>query len=407
VAIGGTGKHMMAANSLALQLAGITRDTPDPPGGQIDRDEAGEPTGVLRARGKLRLDPARSDTVIPPFGLEQRMQALRQGFQYLAAHGITTIHEMVPDPTEIMAYQRLRQDGDPSVRVQLLIRGVESNTPLEHVVGLGLLPGFGDEWLKLGGIKMSVDGAFTYRTAAVYEPYPGDDHNCGIVRIPQEELDEAVAKCHQAGLRVILHAIGQRAVDMAMDAIERALARQPRADHRHRIEHAYLTPRPGQLERMERLGIVVSPQASFIYGFGEAWLKVWGEHGLPHIMPLRSMLGAGLRVMGGTDFPVSPINPFIGLQSAVARQTRAGTVLDPREAIDVREALRLQTAGAAYGGFEERLKGSLELGKLADCIVVSEDPFAVPPEQLGSIQVDTTIVGGRVVYERPGTAPAV
>ena len=214
-----------------------------------------------------------------------------------------------------------------------------------------------------------------------------------------------MAKCHQAGLRVILHAIGQRAVDMAMDAIERALARQPRADHRHRIEHAYLTPRPGQLERMGRLGIVVSPQASFIYGFGEAWLKVWGEDGLPHIMPLRSMLGAGLRVMGGTDFPVSPINPFIGLQSAVGPPDAPGTVLDPREAIDVRQALRLQTAGAAYGGFEERLKGSLELGKLADCIVVSEDPFTVPPEQLGSIQVDTTIVGGRVVYEPAGDRP--
>jgi predicted amidohydrolase YtcJ len=401
----GVGKHMLAANSLALHLAGITRDTEDPPGGKIDRDERGEPIGILRERGKLRLDPVRADNVIPHYSVDERVDALRQGFQHLHSRGVTSIHDIVPDPVELEAYQRLRAAGELSVRVQALIRGVEALTPLEHVLSLGLRQGFGDEWLRFGGIKMSVDGACVWKNAAVYEPYPGEPDNCGIVRIPQDELDEKVLKCHQAGLRVAIHAIGQRAVDMSLQAFGKALDAHPRPGHRHRIEHAYLPAPPGQLEQMARLGIVASPQPSFIYGFGDGWVHVWGEENLPHIMPLRTMLDLGMPVMGSTDFPCVHVNPFLGLKSAILRQTRFGYQLDPREAISLREALRLQTSGAAYGGFEEHLKGTLELGKLADLIVISEDPFAVPPERLDAIQVDATVVGGKLVYERPDAAP--
>src|SRR5690606_34595118 len=150
------------------------------------------------------------------------------------------IHEMIRQPLEVRDYQALRASGDLSVRVHLMIRGVEAQTRLEDVAALGLATGFGDDWLKLGGIKMSVDGACIWKNAAVYEPYPGEPDNCGIIRIEQDELDEKVALCHRAGLRVAVHAIGQKAVDMAVGAFEKALSEHPRPDHRHRVEHAYL-----------------------------------------------------------------------------------------------------------------------------------------------------------------------
>jgi predicted amidohydrolase YtcJ len=395
-----TGYHMASANSLALKLAGISRETEDPLGGKLDRDEQGELTGVLRERAKLRLDPARGDAVVPTFGMAERLEALKTGFDLLLQHGVTSIHDIVPDPEEVRAYHLLQRAGELGLRVQLLIRGIETQTDLEHVVALGLQQGLGDDWLKIGGIKMSVDGVCICRNAAVHDPYPGEPDNLGIVRIPQEELDEKVALCHRNGLRVAIHAIGQRAVDMALQSIEKALQEQPLNDHRHRIEHAYLPPRPGQLERMARLRIVASPQPSFIYGFGDGWISVWGEDNLPHVMPLRTMLDLGLRVMGSTDFACVPVDPFLTLRSAVARRTKAGVVLDPREAISLDEALRLQTTGAAFGGFDEGRKGSLEVGKLADLIVISEDPYEVPPDELNRIQVDATVLGGRLVYQR-------
>lgn len=400
VVVSSIGNHMLAANSLALHLAGIGRDTPDPPGGKIERDERGEPTGVLRERAKLRLDARAADTVIPPLSPEQRLAALREGIAFLHRHGIAGIHEMIRQPLEVADYQRLREAGELRVRVQLLVRGVEAQTRVEDVVALGLRTGFGDQWLKLGGIKLSVDGACVWRNAAVYEPYPGEPDNRGIVRIEQDELDEKVALCHHAGLRVCVHAIGQRAVDMALDAFQRALEAEPRPDHRHRIEHAYLPRRPGQYERMRDLGIVLSIQPSFIESFGDGWRNVFGEDALEGVMPLRSALALGLRVQANTDFPCSPINPFLSLKSAVARRTRAGHILDPDQAISVPEAMRLLTTGAAFAGFDERTRGSLEVGKLADLVVLSDDPYAVSPERLDQVRVDMTIVGGQVVYER-------
>lgn len=393
------GVHMAVANSLALRLAGISRETPNPPGGTIDRDASGEPTGALRERAKGRLDYYRADSVIPPLTAAQRLDGLRAGVRTLHEHGIASFHVMVAEVDEIFEYQRLRAEG-VKARIQLLIRGVESQIRVEDVVGLGLTTGFGDDWLRIGGIKMSVDGVCVCRNAAVYEPYPGEPENCGIVRIEQDELEEKVALSHRAGLRVSVHAIGQRAVDMALRAFDKTLAAEPRRGHRHRIEHAYLPPRPNQLERMRDLGLLLSTQPSFIESFGDGWIDVFGEAQLRGVMPLRRALSLGLRVQANSDFPCSPMNPFLHLKSAVARQTRAGKVLDPGEAISVGQALRLLTTEAAYAGFEEHTRGSLELGKLADIIVVSDDPYRVPAEALDQIRVDTTIVGGEVVFER-------
>jgi predicted amidohydrolase YtcJ len=299
----------------------------------------------------------------------------------------------------------MRAAGELKMRVQLLIRGVESRIRVEDVLALGFSTGLGDDWLSIGGVKLSVDGACIWRNAAIYEEYPCDPGNHGIVRIEQDELDEKVALCHQAGLRVAVHAIGQRAVDMALDAFDRALTAEPRTDHRHRVEHAYLPTRPGQFERMRALGLLLSTQPSFIESFGDGWRHVFGESELGGVMPLKTGLALGLRIQANSDFPCSPLNPFLHLRSAVARKTRQGAVLDPAQAISVSQALRLLTTEAAYAGFAEQRVGTLELGKLADLIIVSDDPFTVAADQLENIRVDATMVGGELVYERPDAAP--
>jgi predicted amidohydrolase YtcJ len=400
VALIGGGHHAVAANSLALQLAGITRDTPDPPGGHIERTEDGEPTGALRETAKLRLNPEVLDSVLPTYSPEQRREPLKATMREVLAEGITSVHDMAVDSNEIAAWIRLQRAGELALRVQVLARGIEAKTPLEHIVALGLEQGLGDEWLRFGGVKMSIDGICAHRAAAVYDGYPGEPDNCGLLRIPEEDLDEAIATCHRHNIRVVVDAVGQRAVDMAMDAIDKASDGTPRPDLRHRLEHVHLPARPGQLERLASLGVIVCAQPSFVWKRGDAWLDIWGPEDLRGVMPLRRMLDLGIHVCGGTDYPGTPINPFLGLRSALSRQTRNGEVLDPRRAITLDEALRFQTTGAAYGGFGEHEKGSLEIGKLADVIILSQDPYAVPPEQLDQIRVDLTMVGGEVVYTR-------
>lgn len=396
------GFHVAAANSRALAEAGIDGTTADPPGGLIERDAGGEPNGILHERAKLLLDPRRADTVLPRYDLEARKAALRAHFGYLHQRGVTSINDMVVDPEEIRAYQELQAARDLSIRVQLLVRGVESQITTDQILAVGLQPGFGDDWLSFGGVKLSIDGVCVAKNAATYDPHPGEPDNRGIVRIEQGELDEQLLRCHRAGVRVAIHAIGPRAVDMALDAIEKALTAHPRSDHRHRIEHAYLPGSAEQRRRMARLGVVVSTQPAFLHGLGDGWRRIWGDDGVSGALPLRSMLDEGVMVMGSTDYPCVPADPVLGLAAATSRTTRKGAVLDPSEAIGIGEALRLQTTAAAFGQFKERRKGSLELGKLADLVVLSEDPIGMPPDEVGRLKVDLTVVGGSVVFERAG-----
>jgi predicted amidohydrolase YtcJ len=396
----GVGNHTIAANSLALSRAGIDRTTEDPPGGRLDRDENGEVTGVLRELGKLRLDPNRPDTVLPGPSAEDRLEAVSAGFRHLHQAGVTSIHDIVMDPAEIRAYMRLREDGRLAARVRFLVRGYEAKTSLDQVIGLGLEPGFGDEWLQYSGIKLSIDGACGERNAATYEPYPGEPDNTGLIRIPQDLLDELVARCHSARQRVAIHAIGPRAVDMALTAYERAFETTPRGTLRHRIEHAYLPPTPGQLERLAAAGIIVSTQPSFFWD-GDGWTDIWDVERLANVLPLRAMLDAGVQVTGGTDYPCVPVEPLPGLGSMVSRRSMDGTILDRSQAITPLEALRLQTSAAAYAGYDERLLGSVEVGKAADLVVLSADPLAVDPEEIGSIRAEMTLLAGDIVFTIP------
>jgi predicted amidohydrolase YtcJ len=405
------GKHGIAASSAALAAAAITRDTPDPPGGRIERDDQGEPTGVLHERAKLRLDATRADTVIPPLAEARRLDALAHGLAELNRLGITEIHEIVQSPDELADYSRLREQGLLTTRVVCYVRVIEGQATLGDLTRLGLRTGFGDDWLRIGGVKVSIDGSCTLHNAAVYGGYRDQPGNDGLIRVEQGELDELLAGASRHGLQVAVHAIGQRAVDMALAAIGRAgpaVAAGPAgtagtagpgrgpAGLRHRIEHAYLAPRPGQLERCRDLGVVVSTQPSFLWANGDTWPAMFGPAEAARMMPVRSLLDLGIPAQLNTDFPNAPLDPLLTLRSAVGRRTRAGTVLGPGEAVTPRQAWALATEGAAFGAFEEHRRGRLGPGHLADLIVLSGDPFTLSED----LTVDATVAGGRFVHGR-------
>jgi predicted amidohydrolase YtcJ len=389
------GKHALSANSAALAAAGITRDTADPVGGRIERDDAGEPTGVLHETAKLTLDATRADTVVPALDTEARLDALAAGLAELNACGIAEIHEIVQSPAEMADYQRLRERGLLSARVVFYVRVIEGQATLDHLTAVGLRTGFGDEWLRLGGVKVSIDGSCTVHNAAVYDGYLDQPDNHGLIRIPQEQLDDLVVRASQAGLQVAVHAIGPRAVDMALDSIERAYAVAPEAEAlRHRIEHAYLAPRPGQLERIRDLQVVVSTQPAFLFLNGDTWPPMFGTEASDAMVPMTSLLDLGIPVQINSDFPNAPMDPLVGLRAACTRTTRRGNVFGPKEAVGAEQAWNLASVASAYAAFEDGERDALAAGRLADLVIVDGDPY----DDLESTTIRATIVGGRIVF---------
>jgi len=394
------GKHGISANSAALAAAEITAATPDPPGGRIERDPLGGPTGVLHETAKLRLDALRADSVVPPLSVAERLAALRQGFAELARYGITEIHEIVQSPDELADYARLREAGGLTGRVVFYVRVIEGQATIDDLLRLGLRTGFGDDWLRLGGVKVSIDGSCTMHNALLYSGYRDEPDNTGLIRVGQGDLDELLARAERGGLQVAVHAIGQRAVDMAADAIGRATVSQAGGQQpsrlRHRVEHAYLAPRPGQLERLRDLGVVVSTQPSFLWANGDTWPRLFGEEETQRMVPVRSLLDLGIPAQVNTDFPNAPLDPLRTLRSCVERRTRAGMLVGAAEAVTPREAWSLATAGCAYGAFEEAKRGRIAPGYLADLVVLAADPFDLPGLEASAIAA--TVVGGRPVH---------
>ncbi len=347
------GAHITVGNGKALAAAKITRDTPDPAGGAIHKDpQTGEPTGELHERAQR-------------------------------------------------AYQEISREGRMHARVSLLPRVIESNIESKSLIELGLITGFGNEWLRLGGVKMSIDGGITGRNACFYDPYEDDEHNHGIIRIQQDELNDTVLKCHNAGLRCCVHAIGDRAFDMALDAYESAIQKSPRKDHRHRIEHMgnWLST-PERMQRMVRSGIIAIPNIAIGYYVGDAILDCLGERRLTKAFPFRTLLKNGVIIAGGSDSPgYWPVDPLRDIAACVSRKMRWGDVWVPEERITVAEAFAMHTTTASYVGFEENDKGTLEVGKLADLAVLAEDPFEIQAERIKDLRVEMTIVGGEVKYQ--------
>ncbi len=376
--------HICVANSKALEMANITRQTVPPPWGQIDKDaETGEPTGILRENAmNLVLD------LVPPPNEEELVQACGSACRKAAEAGLTSVHWIINSVDEIRAIKELRRRGKLFVRVYILVPG----ELLEQVTGLGLYTGFGDDFVRIGSLKVFANGSLGARTAALREPYCDEPATKGLMHYSQEELDALVLKAHMAGLQLAMHAIGDKAVDMVLTALENALMEAPRGDHRHRIEHASVL-NEDLINRMKRVNVIASVQPHFFVS--DFWVadRV-GVKRARWVHPFGTLINEGITVTGGSDYPVEPMNPLLGIWAAVARGAF------PEEQLTVNEAVRLYTIRAAFASFEEDRKGSIERGKLADLVILSQDPHEVFPETIKDIEVEMTILGGKIVYAR-------
>jgi predicted amidohydrolase YtcJ len=383
--------HMSVVNSRALALAGIGPDTPDPQGGHIVRDEHGVATGLLQetAQGLVTAH-------IPEPTAAELQEAVRRCCLAYAAAGITSSQDASSiTPEEVAAYQDARAAGELLLRTNLMIR----DNLLPHLAALGIRGGFGDDRLRIGPIKFFSDGSLIGRTAAVTVPFLEDprDDNLGLEMMPQDELDERVWRAHSAGFQVATHAIGDRAIGMVLDAYERAVARAPRADHRHRIEHCGIL-RPDLIARLRAGGFIAVSQPIFVSEYGDGFLRHLGEERLRLTYPFATLLDAGVTLAFSSDCPVSAFQPLKGIRDAVCELTGSGAPYVPAEAIGVEEALRAYTVAGAYASFEERIKGQIAPGMLADFAVLAQDPRTVAPTALANIPVTMTIVGGETIY---------
>jgi len=383
--------HIGVANSLALEAAGIDRDTLDPPHGKIDRNEDGEPTGVLRESAKDLVS-----SMFPPYTVEEYVEGLRHVFDEFISLGLTTVHASMTDSKEFRAIQTLRRDGDLKLRVCVHASGREDGM-LEALIASGIQTPFGDEWIKLTEIEWVFDTSTSGRTAAYYRSYVGEPDNYGILLYDQEDITDRVAKAHRAGLRVGLDGIGDRGIDRALDAIEAALKGDPREDHRHRVEHCcYVTP-PIQ-RRLKDLRVIDASANGFLHDLGDAYKANRGEEEMRWMWPHRTLIDKGIPAPAHSDCPVCSPNPWLGIYSLVTRKTSSGDVLYAGEGITPLEAIKAYTVDGAYAAWEEDVKGNIEPGKLADLVVLDRDPLSIPPDDLKNVKTAMTVVGGRIVY---------
>jgi hypothetical protein len=383
--------HMSVVNSRALQLAGVGPNTPDPQGGHIVRDEHGEPTGLLQEAAQQLVTQ-----VLRPATADDLREALRRCCAAYAAAGITSSQDASSSTAlEVSTYVDARSAGELTLRTNLMIR----DNLLPHLAETGLRGGFGDERLRIGPIKFFIDGSLIGRTAAVSQPFLADPRpdNRGLWMMPAEEFEERVWRAHSAGFQVATHAIGDRAIALTLDAYEGALARQPRADHRHRIEHCGIL-RPDLIERLRRGRFLAVSQPIFVSEYGDGFRRHLGEARIQLTYPFRSLLDAGVTLVFSSDCPVSAYQPLKGIRDSVYERTGSGAAYAVEEAITVEEALHAYTVAGAYASFEEGRKGQIKEGLLADLTVLAEDPRQVEPSAIAEVPVMMTIVGGETVY---------
>jgi predicted amidohydrolase YtcJ len=403
--------HQCAVSSVVLDRAGVVdSDGPVPDGGVVVRAHDGRATGVLRENAQSLVTAQRG-----PVPVEEMVDALARASEVYAAEGLTHVVEcgiggglVGRSPVEALAYQVAREQGRLKVRVDLMpAADVLHALPVPGAgpwsgLDLGLRTGFGDDMVRLGPVKIWLDGSLIGRTAAVSEPFCDEPVLGAFSQDPASMLERLVA-AHRAGWRLAMHAIGDRAVDVALDVVENAQRSLARPDARHRLEHAAVV-RPDQLARMGRAGVVPVPQPRFLHDLGDAMLDALGPAREGWMYRHRSFLDAGLRVPGSSDRPVATGAPLLGMQSMVERTSRAGVTIGRAEAVDGLTALRAYTEDEAWVCHDEHRRGRLEPGMLADLVLLSDDPASVAPERIGAIDVLATVLGGGLTHVSAGMA---
>ena len=401
-----TSGHMCVVNSLVLAELDLEAAATEFPGGRVATDDDGRPTGLLEERAQLLVG-----SLVYPYPLAELTQAIgRAAGQYLK-EGVTSCTEagiaggwVAHSPAELAAYQAARDSGSLGVRVELMAAsevlhplGAHAGDGLVAGLDLGIKTGFGDDWLRLGAVKIFADGSLVGRTAALIDPYAGDadgpGDGRGYLQAEAADLQATIIAAHRSGWQVATHAIGDLAIDVVLDAYERALAEYPRRDPRHRIEH-FAVVQPRQVTRAAGLGVIAVPQGRFATELGDGMLAAVGPARHGWLYRQRSLLEAGMVLPGSSDRPVVSGAPLLGIADMVNRRTASGAPFNPGEAITAQQALHAYTRGSAYASRQEHVKGSIAPGMLADLVVLSEDPTAVSPERIAGLAVLATLVDG-------------
>ena len=387
------GGHTYFYNSKAFEMAGITKATPNPMGGTFDRDESGELTGRVTDLASAAFNKVGTR---PTFTPAQSAQRSRDGIAHIskqfARYGLTSVHHQGGN---LQAIQEVRNRGELLHRVSYETSG----RALEAMISAGIQTGFGDEWIKFGSTsEHTVDGSFSERTMALSTPYPGvSPPYKGNITETQDTLNEWVERVHRAGIQVNCHANGDVAIDMYLTAAERALKLLPRPNARPKITHCTLL-NPDLVRRIKAIGAVPALFTTYAY-YNPDKFVYYGEEMMQRCMAFRSLLDAGVYAAAGSDFSPGPFSPLMGIQGMVTRRGWDGKVWGANQRISVSEAIAVNTYNGAWTSGEEAIKGSITVGKLADYVVLADDPHTVEAERIKDIQIMRTVVGGRISHQ--------
>ncbi len=391
------GGHTAFVNSLAFTKAGVKEDVADPAGGQFGRDPStslGAGTaGRLNGWVKERAGEAFEKVMPSSFTRDDYREGVKLISKMMARTGLTSAHDAYGSPEALRGYHDAYAAGELATRIYCLI----GYGGLDEMLAAGLRTGFGDEWVRVGGVKLACDGSISERTARLSQPYIGRPNDYGILVTPEPELYEQARKAHENDWQIGTHANGDVAIDITLRVYERLQKERPRRDPRFRLEHCTLI-NPGLVERIRALGAIPNPFSTYVYYHGEK-MREYGAERLDSMFAVRSFLDAGIPVTQTSDYPPGPFEPMMALQSQVTRTDMKGNVWGPRQRVTVEEALRVGTQNGAYASYEENLKGSITPGKLADLVVLGRDPTREDASTLVNIPVERTMVGGRWVFE--------
>ncbi|HWP83280.1 MAG TPA: amidohydrolase [Bacteroidota bacterium] len=387
--------HMALANSYVLKLAGITKTTPDPPGGAIVKDpKTGEPTGILKDEAMSLVWKH-----VPEPSEQEMLEAARLALAEARKLGVTSIQD-ISSSADLRTYQTLKRNGELTARFYCRL----PISQWEHLAATGVKVPFGDEWIRIGSLKAFADGSLGSSTALFFEPFTSDPSTSGLPSdiLQDGRLEQWALAADKAGLQLSIHAIGDKANSLILDLFEKIVKENPKWDRRFRIEHAQHI-HPKDFKRFHELGVTASVQPYHAIDDGRWAEKRIGYERCKTTYPFKTFLDEGIRMTFGSDWTVAPLNPLLGIYAAVTRRTIDGRNPSgwfPEQKISVEQAVEAYTVHSAYAAFEENEKGSITPGKLADFVVLSEDLFRIDPFRIQDVQVVMTVVAGKVVWQK-------
>jgi predicted amidohydrolase YtcJ len=390
--------HQSLANSAAMKLAGVNAKTADVPGGVIVRDANGNPTGIFKDAAQNLINKA-----MPPVSHQRRMRAAGRAVQHAASLGVTSVQHMNPEFADVALYSELVEKGELTTRIY----AVPMETSWQDQAKVGIRHAWGSTYLRLGAVKGYADGSLGSRTAYMFEPFADDPGNRGLLSDemhPPSAMRERLMQADAAGLQLRIHAIGDRGISMTLDIFSDIQKEHGYHDQRFTIEHAQHMAQK-DFERFAKLHVIASMQPYHAIDDGRWAEKPLGHNRARYSYAWRSFLDSGVTLAFGTDWPVAPLDPMLGLYAAVTRATLDGKNPDgwiPEEKIALSRAVEAYTMGSAFAEFQEHEKGSITPGKLADMVILSENIFDLKPDAIRNVRVETTILGGKVIYTRGG-----